>query len=85
MPAGTTTCTAQHTVTQTEIDAGGNLSNTVTATADQAPGVTGTLTVNIPISQTGVLDIVKSSTTTSVTTAGQVVPYTYALTNNGTM
>ena len=70
-----------HTVTQAEVDAGGNLSNTVTA--DSAESAPDTDTLNIPIAQSPAIDVVKSSTTTSVTAAGQVVPYTFTVTNTG--
>ncbi|MGD8377138.1 MAG: hypothetical protein PVF68_13465, partial [Acidobacteriota bacterium] len=62
----------------------GNLSNTVNATATEGTlTLTGTLTVDIPIVQSPELDILKASTTTEVTAAGQVVPYSYTLMNNG--
>jgi hypothetical protein len=41
------TCTAQHTVTQAEIDAGGNLTNTVTASSNEAPDATDRLSILI--------------------------------------
>ena len=61
-----------HTVTQAEIDAGGNLTNTVTV--DSAESGPDTDTITIPITQTPALAVVKSSTTTAVTGAGQLVP-----------
>ena len=73
--------TCNHTVTQAEIDAGGNLSNTVTV--DSAESAPDTSTLNIPVAQSPSIDVVKSSTTASVTTAGQVVPYTFTVTNTG--
>ena len=42
------TCTGSHTVTQADIDAGGNLTNIATADSDQTdPGVTDTLSIPI--------------------------------------
>ncbi len=73
--------TCSHTVTQAEMDAGGNLSNTVTA--DSTKSAPATSTKNIPISQSPAINVVKSSTTTSITAANQVVPYTFTLTNAG--
>ncbi len=70
-----------HTVTQAELDAGGNLSNTVTADSNESGPDTDTLV--IPISQTPLLEVVKSSTTSSVSAAGQVVPYRFAVSNKG--
>ena len=72
-----------HTVTQAEVDAGGNLSNTVTA--DSVESAPATSTLNIPIAQSPSINVVKSSTTSSVTAAGQVVPYTFTVTNTGNM
>ena len=70
-----------HTVTQAELDAGGNLSNTVTADSNESGPDTDTLV--IPISQNPLLEVVKSSTTSSVSAAGQVVPYRFAVSNKG--
>ena len=70
-----------HTVTQAELDAGGNLSNTVTADSTESGPDTDTLV--IPISQNPLLEVVKSSTTSSVSAAGQVVPYRFAVSNKG--
>ena len=70
-----------HTVTQAELDAGGNLSNTVTADSNESGPDTDTLV--IPISQTPLLEVVKTSTTSSVSAAGQVVPYRFAVSNKG--
>ena len=75
------TCSAQHTVTQAEIDGGGTLTNIGTADSDQFGPVTDTL--NIPIVQSPGISIDKTSTTTQVTAAGQVVPYSYLVTNTG--
>ena len=57
------------------------LVNTVTATWDSQGGDTATAssTVNFPA-----LTLQKSSTTTIVTSIGQVVPYSYLVTNTGT-
>src|SRR5439155_26970711 len=53
-PGGSMTCTASHTFTQAELDANGSpttgsgsLTNTVTATSDQAPQATDTLAIAI--------------------------------------
>ena len=70
-----------HTVSQAELDAGGSLSNTVTADSNESGPDTDTLL--IPVSQNPLLEVVKSSTTTSITAAGQVVPYRFAVSNKG--
>ncbi len=82
------TCTAQHTVTQAELDAdgsptagSGNLTNTVTVTSTNAPTATDTL--NIPISQSASLGLTKSASPTTFTASSQTITYTYTLTNNG--
>ncbi len=73
--------TCSQTVTQAELNAGGSLSNTVTVGSDQTGPDTDTL--NIPVIQAPSLNVTKSSTTTSITSAGQVVPYTFTVTNTG--
>ncbi|MBJ7883106.1 DUF7507 domain-containing protein, partial [Gelidibacter salicanalis] len=80
-PGATTTFTADYTVTQADIDTGGNVTNNVTASSDQAPDATDDL--DIPITQNPLMTVVKSSTTTEVTVAGQVIPYSYLVTNTG--
>ena len=82
-PSATITCTAQHTVTQAEMDAGGNLVNNVTASSNEAADATDNL--SIPITQSPSLTVAKSSTATDVTAAGQIVPYSYLLTNTGNL
>src|SRR5207247_618477 len=73
------TCTGSHTVTQTEINSGGNLVNLATADSDQTGPVTDS--GSIPIVQTPGISIAKSSGTTSIDHANQVVPYSYLVTN----
>ena len=86
-----TTCTATHTFTQAELDAGGSLDNTVTASSNEAPDATDDL--SIPINQNPALTIVKSvdsitSTdgvegTTVVDADGDVINYLIEVTNAG--
>jgi uncharacterized repeat protein (TIGR01451 family)/LPXTG-motif cell wall-anchored protein len=87
-PGAYMTCTATHTFTQAELDANGSptpgsgvLYNLVTASSNEAPDATDDL--SIPISVGPSLTVVKSSTTSEVTAAGQIVPYSYLLTNAG--
>lgn len=81
------TCTATHLVTQAEIDAGGNLSNTVTASSDEAANAQDTL--NIPITQTPSLLVVKTGqwnddgATPGVAEVGESIDYSIQVTNNG--
>ena len=75
------TCTGTHVVTQAEMNAGGNLVNL--ASADSIESLPALDSVTIPIAQTRSLTIDKSSTSNSVTFAGQVIPYSYLVTNTG--
>ena len=81
----TWTYTCSHTVTQAEIDGNGggdgDLDNTVTADSNETGPDTDDY--SIPITQTAAINVEKSSTTTSITAAGQVVPYTFTVTNTG--
>jgi uncharacterized repeat protein (TIGR01451 family) len=74
------TCTATHTFTQTELDAGGTLDNTVTATSNEAPSASDSL--SIPIVQDSGMTVVKTSATTSLS-APETVTYNYRVTNTG--
>src|SRR5918996_3952839 len=76
------TCTGNYTVTQADLDdPDGELNNTATADSDQTGPETDSHA--IPLNQNPALTIDKSSTTTSITAAGQVVPYTFVVTNTG--
>ncbi len=76
-------CTATYTVTQTDIDNGGNLTNTATVRYDPSNEVT--FHLNIPILQNPTIKVAKSSTTALIDHAGQVVPYNFLATNTGNM
>ena len=60
-----------HTVTQAELDAGGNLSNTVTADSNESGPDTDTLV--IPISQNPALSLVKSATPSTYSAVAQSI------------
>ena len=80
-PGISMTCTGNHTVTQAEMDAAsGTLVNTVTVKSS-APDATDSNT--IPVAKDPKLTVDKTSTTTSITVAGQVVPYSFLVTNTG--
>ena len=83
-PTETTTCTAVHTVTQADLDAG-TVTNNATASGTPAGGTLtpATDSATATATQGPSLTIDKSSTTTEVTSAGQLVPYSYLVTNTG--
>ena len=79
-------CTATYTVTQADIDAGA-IANTATATATPPAGVTPPVSppssATVPATQTSALTVLKSVNPTTVTGVGDVVTYTFHVTNTG--
>lgn len=84
-PAASMTCTGSYEVTQADIDnnggGDGDIDNTATADSDQ----TGPSSDSefVPLTQNPVIQVEKSSTTTLIDHAGQVVTYTFVVTNIG--
>jgi len=83
-------CTATYTVSQDDVDSGfvtnsasASALNSVGATV-QSAGPPASVTVDAN-SFTASLSLAKSSTSTSFTAAGQMIPYTYVVTNTGTI
>jgi hypothetical protein len=80
-------CTATYTVTQADIDAG-SIANSATATGTPPAGVTAPVsppsTVTVPVvDRTAALTVTKTATPTSVTAVGDIVTYTFHVTNTG--
>jgi LPXTG-site transpeptidase (sortase) family protein len=79
-PGGTCVLSGSYTVTQADVDAGSFVN---TATGDSTETGPDTDQVTTPIGQSPAVGITKNSSTTSVTGAGQVIPYDYVITNTG--
>jgi large repetitive protein len=83
-PAASTTCTGSYAITQADLDAG-SVTNTATATATPAQGSLPAVTAQATITavQNRSLGLVKSSTASSYAAVGDVLPYSYVVTNTG--
>lgn len=85
-PTATTTCSADYTVTQADLDRG-SIANTATAfgfapDADDATVSTAS-TVTVPAVQSPVLELVKSVTPDTADAAGDTVSYEFLVSNAG--
>ncbi|WP_460572916.1 beta strand repeat-containing protein [Humibacter soli] len=83
-PAAQLTCTASYTLTQADVDSG-SLTNTATATgtAVTGPVVSDPSTVTTPQTPDSKLTFTKTADTSFVNAAGDVIGYTFAITNAG--
>ena len=87
-PGSSTVCTGSYTATAGDLDSGQPIVNTATVTGTPPPSapalpLSSANTVTVTVVQSPALTIVKSSTTTSATAVGQVIPYTFTVTNTG--
>jgi len=83
-PGANTTCTGTHTLVQADVDAGVvNNAATATGTPPVGPDVTSPVdTTTTAIAQTPALTVDKTASTATYNTLGQVVNYSYLVTNN---
>ena len=79
-PGATLTCSATFTTTQADVDAGG-VTNIASAKSGGTASPTTSLTV--PAVTSSSLTIIKSSTTSTYSTIGAPITYTYKVTNTG--
>jgi len=79
-----TTCTATYALTQDDIDAGA-VTNTATASGTPPTGVavTGTDSVTTPLAQVPAINLTKTASVTSGLMVGDMVEYTFLVTNTG--
>jgi uncharacterized repeat protein (TIGR01451 family) len=84
-PGAATTCTASYTVTQADVDAGSIVNTAVaTGTPPTGPAVTGSDTATVTADVAPAIDLVKSADPITVDAAGDIVTYSFAVTNTGT-
>lgn len=82
-PLETYACTAEYTVTQEDLDSGG-VTNVASATSSQVvPSPDHTATLTIPATQAPAMTMTKTPSPTADVVVGQVVTYTYDVTNSG--
>jgi len=87
LPVGqTATFTANYTVTQADVDAGADITNIATLTATPARGTLTEITADEAVDVADAapeLTMVKTATQPSFTAVGDVIDYTYEVTNSG--
>uniref|UniRef100_UPI0023B34639 DUF7507 domain-containing protein n=1 Tax=Planotetraspora silvatica TaxID=234614 RepID=UPI0023B34639 len=84
-PQASTTCTGDYTVTQADIDAG-SIVNTATASGTQPSGAvteSNASTATVTATADSALTLAKTAAPDTVTSAGQTVTYSHAVTNTG--
>ncbi len=83
-PSASTTCTATYTVTQADVDAG-SIVNTATAsgTPPSGPAVTDVDSATVTATPAASISVVKSASPNTVSAVGEVVTYSFLVTNTG--
>ena len=83
-PGAFETCAATYTTTQADVDRG-SITNigTATGTPPSGPPVTAQSTVILPAAQAPAIGLAKSADVATVSAPGEVVTYTYEVTNSG--
>ena len=83
-PGASVTCAATYTTTQADVDRG-SITNTgiASGTPPSGPLVTSQSTVILPAAQVPAIGLAKSADVSSISAPGQVVTYTYEVTNSG--
>ncbi len=85
-PGQVTTCTGSRAATQEDIDAG-SVINTATVSGERPDGSqlapVGSNTVTVPADQTPTLRVVKSASTSNYDAVGDVIDYSFTVTNGG--
>ena len=79
------TCTATYTVTQADID-NGSVNDSATVSGDPpsgSPVTSPSSTASVPVTRNGALTVVTSASPSAVTQAGQVITYSFLVTNTG--
>ena len=79
-PGETLTCTGTYTITQADVNAG---SMTTLSTASVGGINSNTVTTTVTLQEDPVLTISKSASPTTYNLLGQIITYTYIITNNG--
>ncbi len=84
-PGATTTCSGTYTVTQTDLDTLTTLNSTVTATAmdRRQTRTSNEVSVSVPLARNPALSMQMTASPTTATNLGDIITYTYVLTNSG--